>query len=213
LVLRRLSLAHRIDEIVVATTQLSEDDVLVEAAGGLGFRVVRGDTNDLVARYLRAAIVTKAERIVRITADCPLIDAAVVDALVSELDSTDADIVWNYEPPTFPDGLDAAVMTREALEIIDTLATEAHDREHVTTLVERDTHGLNIVNVEAPEDLAAHRWTLDTTDDYVFLQSLCMRLGPVIETAGFRVVLDAVSQHPPLLDAGRKWSRNFGHGI
>ena len=213
LVLSRISLSQRIDEVVVATTQLMEDDVLAETSVGLGFRVVRADTMDLVARYLKAATTTKAERIVRITADCPLIDASVVDALIAEQEATDADIVWNYQPPTFPDGLDAAVMTREALEIVDSLATEPHDREHVTTLVERDVCGLCVVNVQAPENLSEHRWTLDTSDDYEFLQSLCTRLGPAVETAGFRLVLDAVNQDPKLIDAGGKWRRNFGHDM
>ena len=111
LVLRRLGRARTLDEVVVATTPLPEDDPIVELAERTGHRVVRGSETDVLDRYLAAARATDAGVVVRITSDCPLIDPEVVNLVVDEFRASGVDFASNMLVPwTFPVGLAVEVV-------------------------------------------------------------------------------------------------------
>src|SRR6266404_2327957 len=135
LLLSRLSRAKRVDQIVLATPEDVRNEPLVAHARKLGFAVYQGSEKDVLDRYYHAASVHKPDAVVRITGDCPLVDPALVDALIGDYENGGADYVSNTLAPTYPDGLDVEVFSFAALERAWKEADTAFDREHVTPYI------------------------------------------------------------------------------
>ncbi len=171
LMLARVHAARELDEVVVATTSLAEDEPIRELARQVGLRCVSGDPLDLLDRHLLAAQVTQADAIVKIPSDCPLIDPRVIDEVVRCFrDHSDRyDFVGNLHPASWPDGNDVEVLSRGALEQAGREATRPHEREHTTPFVWDRPERFRLGNVvwRAGLDLSrSHRLTLDYPDDF-----------------------------------------------
>jgi spore coat polysaccharide biosynthesis protein SpsF len=173
--LRRMRDATTLDEIVLATSVSSRDDALVAFAEHAGIRCVRGSEDDVLSRYLLAAREARADLIVRVTADCPLIDGAVIDRVVgAATDEHDAcDYASNTIHRTYPRGLDTEAMHRDVLERIARLARSTPAREHVTWFLHRERPEIfltrDVTNEHDDSDL---RWTVDTTDDLALVRGV-----------------------------------------
>lgn len=168
-------LAGTIDTIVVATSTEPADDVVETIASAAGIETVRGSEADVLDRF--GDVLQHhphAETVVRLTADCPLIDPVVIDEARRALDVTGADYVSNTLERTFPDGLDVEVVRVEALRAAIEESTDRVEREHVTPFVYRRPERFAIGQVTAVEDAGDERWTLDTGADLEWLRS---RLG------------------------------------
>ena len=113
----RLSNSKKIDKLILATSQNTENDLLVETIEKLGFEIFRGSENDVLDRYYKAAMHYMPKAVVRITGDCPIIDPHLVDEVISIYEQEKVDYVSNTNPPTYPDGLDTEVFSFEALKI------------------------------------------------------------------------------------------------
>jgi spore coat polysaccharide biosynthesis protein SpsF len=202
LVMRRVARARRVDEAVIATTELGADDAIVELGRRNGWRVVRGSENDLLARYLQAARATGADRVVRITSDCPLIDGALIDEVIEALDREGSDYASNtLEPRTYPRGLDVEAMPVAALESAGALDRDPATREHATLYIRRHPERYRQTRVALPVDLSAHRWTVDTTEDYELVRRIYDALGRA--DAGWREALEVVESNPSWSDLNR----------
>jgi spore coat polysaccharide biosynthesis protein SpsF (cytidylyltransferase family) len=198
LLLRRLEQASSVGEIVVATSDAPSDDPLEALARSIGVRVHRGPLDDVLARFVGAAAGHDGP-VVRITGDCPLTDPHVVDAVLKCFASTPgAGYGSNVEPRTFPDGLDVEVFSPDALRRADELATDAADREHVTTLMRRRPDLFPVASVTAPEPMGELRWTVDDRDDLEFIRAVVGRLGAQRHTATMADILTAVRRAPSL---------------
>jgi spore coat polysaccharide biosynthesis protein SpsF len=195
--LERLAQAA-VDEIVVATTTKPEDDAVVELADACGVRVVRGDESDVLARYLQAAAAVGADVVVRVTGDCPLLDPGVVDRVRTALDAG-VDYASNVLVRTFPVGLDAEAVTRDALERTARAARSTAAREHVTWHIRTERPDAFVRrSVEDPVDNSDLRWTLDTADDLVLLRRLVGELDLVRRPRPYADVVAAVRARPEL---------------
>ena len=169
----RLARCRSIDEVVVATTDQAADDPLAAAAHALGVSVVRGSCDDVLARYLRAARCVEADVIVRVTADCPLIDPGVVDLVVAALVARPAvDYASNTHRRPFPRGLDCEAFHRDTLERIARLATSSPAREHVTAFVLEQPQLFRVRQVVSDRDDSDLRLTVDTPDDLALIRAL-----------------------------------------
>lgn len=175
--LKRLSKAKFVDEIIVATTVDSSDDKLAEHIKSLGVKVCRGSIDDVLDRYCQAAIETEADTIIRITGDCPIIDPVLVDRIVKVFMSSEMDYVSNTLNPTFPDGLDIEVMSFQALLRAKQFAKSNFDREHVTPFI-KNSADFSVKNIENNTDLSDLRWTLDEREDYQALSLICDTYAP-----------------------------------
>ena len=102
----RLKQCTSIDEYILATTNLEEDDELTILGKSLGLKVIRGSQNDVLSRYAKAAKSTEAEVLIRITGDCPLVDPSLLTEMIQEFRTMDIDYYSNCMKPTYPDGLD-----------------------------------------------------------------------------------------------------------
>lgn len=162
---RRARLAPGLDAVVVATSVDPSDDPLAETLERHGVRCLRGGLHDVLARYDLAARDQTADVIVRLTGDCPLIDPAVIAAVVAERARAGADYASNVDPPTFPDGLDVECFTRDALSRAVAEATAKPEREHVTLWMRSDAAALVRANVTAIADFSHLRVTVDHPAD------------------------------------------------
>ena len=170
-VFARASLSAEVDRVVVAITDRSEDDVLFEYCLDNDYEVFRGSESDVLERYYKCACEYKATTVIRITADCPLIDPALIDKIIKVYKKGQHDYASNTIEPTFPDGLDAEAFSFKALEDAFLNAKSKYDREHVTPYI-KDKLGYNTINVQNEIDFSHLRWTLDEPSDYSFFQTL-----------------------------------------
>lgn len=134
-VFTRARVASLLDETVIATTVKDRDDEIVKFCEGTGFNYVRGSEDDVLDRYYKAATEMKADTVVRITADCPLISPTIIDRTVRIFDETDCE--YANTKVEYPNGLDVEAMRFETLERAWKEATRPEDREHVTTYIRR----------------------------------------------------------------------------
>lgn len=188
--------APGIDEVLVATSVAPGDDAVAERAAGLGSGVVRGSEDDVLARFVQAADEHPCDAVVRLTADCPLLDPALVGLVAATWRNDPAqDYVATTLIRTLPRGLDVELATVAALRSLDATAT-GHDRIHVTSGLYAEPERfrcLGIVVAPAADDL---RVTLDTPEDLDALDGLVEALGG---RTGWRSVVEVLRSRPDLV--------------
>ena len=140
LLMARLKNSQLVDQIILATSEDPRNDPLAKYVRDLEYTVFRGSEDDVLDRYYRAAKEAKADLVVRITGDCPLIDPVIVDEVIAKFLDSGVDYASNINPPTFPDGLDSEIFTFKALETAMCQAKSPEQREHVTPHVVRHVH-------------------------------------------------------------------------
>jgi Spore coat polysaccharide biosynthesis protein F, CMP-KDO synthetase homolog len=194
-VVRRVARAATVDATVVATTTMPNDHAIADLGAREGWLLERGSEMDLLDRYLQAARAHGADRVVRITSDCPLIDPDVIDAVIAALESAGADYASNtLEPRTFPRGLDVEAMTMTALEAAGQADEDPASREHATPFIYRHPERFRLIGVRLPVDLSGHRWTVDTPEDYELVRRIYDELGR--DDFAWREALAVVEAHP-----------------
>jgi len=208
-VVERARLATSLDLVSVATSNHSSDDPLASHCVARGIPCFRGSHDDVLDRYHRAAREIGAEVIVRLTADCPLLDPAVIDRVIETFRSGDFDYVSNTLQPTYPDGLDTEVFGFPALERAWKEAIFLSEREHVTPYIWNQPTLFRLGSVRQEEDLSMLRWTVDEPQDLEFVRRIYADLGPGrFHMADILAVLRAA---PGLAEVNRGFVRNEGY--
>ena len=171
-VVQRVKRATLVDRVVVATSTAPADDAIEKMCRENDVPCHRGSENDVLDRYYCAAQAEKASQVVRITADCPLIDPEVIDRVVSRFQRGDLDYASNAMVRTFPDGLDTEICSFSALEKAWHEAGKASEREHVTPYLR--TGKFRTANVENTSEFSRlHcRWTVDEREDLEFVRGV-----------------------------------------
>jgi spore coat polysaccharide biosynthesis protein SpsF len=154
-----------VDVIAVATSDLSQDDVVADLVRANGVEVVRGSETDVLDRYGLALQTFDPAHVVRLTGDCPLSDPALVEAVIRLHIESGAAYTSNVHPRTFPKGLDVEVVAAPVLAVAVAEAVESGDREHVTPFVHRQPERFARQNLAHSEDLSELWWTVDTAED------------------------------------------------
>ncbi len=193
-VCRRVCRAAMIDEVVVATTTEPADQAIADECNRLGVACFRGSENDVLDRYRHAAKRHGADAVVRITADCPLIDPDVVDRVVRCFLATRPDYASNTLKRTWPCGLDTEVLSTEALDRAHREATEPYERVHVTPYLYRHGERFRLLPVTCREDLGELRWTVDSAEDLQFVRAIYHRLDG--DAFSWREVLHMLAAEP-----------------
>lgn len=194
-VVARTRSATLLDDVVVAIPDLPADDPLDEALRGI-VRVVRGPAEDVLARFEAASRSADASALVRITADCPLIDPVVIDRVVDAMRRERADYASNTLSRTYPRGLDAEAFTREALDEANATAKETFEREHVTPYIYRHPQRFVLASVVAEVDRHEMRWTVDEPADLALVRLIYEGLGDAISSSRLEDILSLLAQHP-----------------
>jgi spore coat polysaccharide biosynthesis protein SpsF len=178
--IERVRRARRIGRLVVATSVDRSDDPLAEAVGAAGVEVYRGPLDDVLARFVGALDAYPADHVVRLTGDCPLTDPDVIDACVTCHLQSGADYTSNTpEIHAFPKGLDVEVVTAGALRRAAAEASTPEEHEHVTWGLWTKPDRWKIAWLTSPgADDNDIRWTVDTADDFAFVEAVYAGLYP-----------------------------------
>jgi len=182
-VVTRVRRSEMLDRVVVATTQESRDDRLADECARLGVDVMRGPTDDVLARFAQAVEGDAADAVVRVCADNPFIDPACIDELVREYRRHGVDYVYNHRPHgacDYADGFGAEILSRGLLDKLQASDLSARHREHVTLAVVDGTIPALTHACIAPKELAYPklRFDVDTANDLKSLNQL-IALGQI----------------------------------
>jgi spore coat polysaccharide biosynthesis protein SpsF len=202
--LKRCSLA---DDIVVATTSNAMDDPIVMLARREHVGCFRGSEEDVLARYAGAARAAQAEVVVRITADCPLIDPEVTDRVISELiqHARDCDYASNVLNRTYPRGLDCESFFSDTLFRVDRIAKTKVAREHVTSFIRNERPDLFLCrSVEDSHDNSDLRWTVDTQQDFDFVKQVYEALNISASQTSYREILNYLHNNADVIRLDQK---------
>jgi spore coat polysaccharide biosynthesis protein SpsF len=210
----RVRRARRVHQVLFATSDTPEDDVAVAFCRQRNIPFVRGSLYDVLDRYYQAARQSAAQIVVRITADCPLIDPQLIDEVVAELQRSEYDFVCNRLPPpwhrTYPIGLDVEACTFAALERAWKEADQPHQREHVMPYLYEGSilearsprlesglslRGFRVALLHAPADYGHYRWTVDTAEDLEFVRRIFAAF-PGRDDFSWEEVLSLVHRYP-----------------
>jgi len=206
--LMRLKQSEEIDKIVVATSNSINDEPLVDYVNKIGFDVFQGDEDDVLYRYYKASLKYNPDTVVRITGDCPLVDAEIVDYVIKEYKKCNADYVSNVRPPTYPDGLDVEVFSFNALKKAHKKAKSQKDREHVTPFI-YNSGEFSTNNVYNSINYSSERWTVDESLDYEVIRSIFKYFSPKI-IFSWKDVLNLKKIHPSIFLKNKNLVRNEG---
>jgi spore coat polysaccharide biosynthesis protein SpsF len=171
-VFNRCTAIKGIDAVCFAIPEAASSDPVAAEASRLGAMISRGSELDVLKRYNQAAQQPKADTIMRVTSDCPLIDPVVAGQVLKLFNKGNCKFATNNSPPSWPHGLDCEVFSSSLLEEAAAKATKPYEREHVTPWMRNANPNVSVANFAAPQDWHKHRWTLDTLDDYTFFRKL-----------------------------------------
>jgi spore coat polysaccharide biosynthesis protein SpsF len=206
----RLKKAETVEDIVLATSHLDEDGILLDKAREWGIKAFAGSPDDLLDRYYRAAVKFKADPVIRITADCPLLDPAIVDRVVREFQKlNDYDHVGT--DGTFPDGLDTGVYAFRALEKAWREAELPSEREHVGPYIANHPKLFKNRAISCPTDLSRLRWTVDQEEDLTLVREIFQRLFKEGEMFYTEDILKLLEREPHLAEINSRIVRNEGY--
>jgi spore coat polysaccharide biosynthesis protein SpsF len=179
-VVSRLSHSKILNSVVVATTDLAEDNETEAFCVKSGYSYYRGSSNDVLSRYYETALKFGADIVIRITSDCPVTDPVIIDGMLNSFLETSiadrSDYMSNVIVRTFPRGLDTEIFTFAALERANRNATEGFEREHVTPYIYRHPELFTLRNYTNDRDLSFHRWTVDTEEDFRLINEIYKEL-------------------------------------
>jgi len=208
-VIKQLQNCKLLDEVVIATTNLPEDDVLADFVKDMGISLFRGSSNDVLDRYYQCAKEFSFSDIVRITSDNPLIDPTIVDLVISKYLERDFDYVTNCHPRTFPQGTETEVFSFRTLETEWKNAKNPSEREHVSPYIYNNPDKFKIFNVDYLQNLSHLRWTVDRENDFKLVQSLVNKIKkrPIL----MNDILELFEKQPDLKKINADYIMNEGY--
>ncbi len=200
-VVNRAAKAKLVDELIVATTKDNSDDPIVEWCLEHDIKCFRGDAFDVLDRYYQAARNYHADVIVRLTADCPLIDSVLMDEVITVFFKNEVDFAANRLPPpytrTYPIGLDIEVVSFSALEKAWRQARLPFEREHVMPYLYSVKDRFSTFVLDAEKNYGNRRWTVDMPEDLEFIRALFNKLNCRMNFS-WREVLHTLEENPEL---------------
>ncbi|MDQ0350238.1 spore coat polysaccharide biosynthesis protein SpsF [Alkalibacillus filiformis] len=193
----QLKRTQLIDQLVIATTIESQDDLIEQFCQSNGLAYFRGSETDVLNRYEEAARKFNADVVVRLTSDCPLIDSTVVDSVIGHFFTNRAyDYVSNTIKRTFPRGMDTEVFTYELLKEAEQKATFEREREHVTPYMTNPKNGFAIGHWLGEQDYSHIRLTVDTVEDFQLVERIIKSLASEKDYFTLTDVLKLLNDHP-----------------
>ena len=208
-VIKQLQNCKLLDDVVIATTNLPEDDVLAHFVKDMKISLFRGNPNDVLDRYYQCAKEFSFSDIVRITSDNPLIDPTIVDLVTGKYLEGDFDFVTNCHPRTFPQGTETEVFSFRTLETVWKNAKNPSEREHVTPYIYNNPDKLKIFNVDYSPNLSHLRWTVDRENDFELVRTIVskIRKRPIL----MNDILKLFDQEPQFTKINEDYVLNEGY--
>ncbi|MBN1793543.1 MAG: aminotransferase class III-fold pyridoxal phosphate-dependent enzyme [Candidatus Omnitrophica bacterium] len=211
-IVQRVSSAKLLDDVVIATSRSQRDRPLEKFARENKFKLFKGAENNCLDRYYKAAKASKADAIVRITGDCPLICPEVIDKVLSEYSKGKHDYVANTLFYTYPDGCDVEVFSFKALEKAWKECKDRVGKEHVTPYL-RNSSMFKLKNVESetPVDPKDYKWSVDRLEDLNLVREVYKHLYTKQRDFSMNAIFDLVKKHPYLKKINSETIVNEGY--
>jgi spore coat polysaccharide biosynthesis protein SpsF len=182
--------------LIIATSDQSADDTIEAFCQQEKVICFRGEEDNVLDRYYQACQTYPADIIVRLTADCPLIDPAVIDEAISLYKKQPADYISNTLERTYPRGMDVELFTYKALLKAFHEAKKPFDKEHVTPYIYRKSSGFTVKNYGMTPDASMYRLTVDTIEDFTLIKTLIEDLYPKNKQFTLADILKDLQEHP-----------------
>ncbi len=209
-VVNRVRMARSVEHVVVATSNQLSDRPIADYCADNHIDFYRGSEKDVLDRYYQCASQFTGSTIIRITADCPLVDSDTIDKVVGTFREGSYDYVSNIFPRTYPDGLDVESFSLRALERGWLEAVLPYDREHVTPFLLKQPQLFRIGNIQHRENLSDMRWTVDHPQDIEFVRAVYDHMK--VTDFGLAEVLDLLKKHPEFtqINSGIEETQSIG---
>lgn len=205
LLIERIKQARYVDQIVIATTVSNFDDTIEALAKRLEVKCFRGSEDDVLDRVLSAAWEHKADVVVEITGDCPLVEAEKIDQMLKSYEYLDYDFMANRLDGSYPPGLGLRIFRRQTLERVDRLTKNPVDREHVTLYVWEHPELFSIYHFQ--NNLNPKYWdlrlTVDNQEDFIFIEKIFEELYTKNPGFGLYDIIDLLERRPKLIDINK----------
>lgn len=209
--IERLKKSRKIDRLLVATSTEPSDDPIEKLCEENGIACYRGSLNDVLDRFYQAARGFDPEHVVRLTADCPLTDAKLIDDVIGFYLDGGFDYASNAIQATYPDGLDMEVFSFSCLERAWREAALPSQREHVTPFIHQQPHLFKIGHYKNSSDLSHLRWTVDEPKDFELVTMVYEALYPKNPDFSTQDILQLLDQRPELAHWNTAYQRNEGY--
>ncbi len=175
-VINQLSFSKILEKIIIATTDLEDDDQIEQFSKKIGIECFRGSADDVLDRYYQCAKKFSLSTIIRITADNPLIDPTIVDQVIKKFLSGSFDYVSNHIPRTFPQGTEVEVFSLKSLESAWQKSKKRSEREHVTPYFYNNPNLFRIGSVSYDDNISYLRWTVDKYNDFELVKMIISKI-------------------------------------
>jgi len=209
--LHRTMKSQYIDALLVVTSDEESDDALVHVLQSYGFEVFRGSKDNVLERFVRASEFLQLQDndiIVRLTGDCPLHDATIIDESIEVFLEGNCDYLANCVEPVYPDGLDVEVFNVKSLKTAYANATLTSQKEHVTPYI-RQSGVYNICHLKKKPQFTHWRLTVDEEKDFKFIETIYNHFKTTYFS--FEEIVVYLKQHPELLEINSDIIRNEGY--
>lgn len=208
--IERIRRSQLIDCLVVATSTDVTDDSIEELCKEIECICFRGNLEDVLDRYYRASLAHFPKHVVRLTGDCPLVDSSLIDRLISFHIEGGFDYSSNCLEPTFPDGLDAEIMTFDTLCQAWRQAASSVEREHVTLYINSRPAEFKLGSYKQNENMSHLRWTVDEDRDFELVERIYRHLYPNYKNFTTSQILEFLDRDKQLADLNKGIVRNEG---
>ena len=199
----------KVNDLVVATSTDSSDDILVAYLTTINVEVRRGPLEDVASRFIQILDEYNPESFLRLTADCPFVMPKLIDQMLDHFQSRDLDYLSNTTPPTFPDGLDIEIVRTTAfLSLLESDLTD-REREHVTLGFNSSKHEFVRDNFGNTSDFSYLRWTVDYPEDLKHLREIASFVVGQEGSFTFEDILKILENHPEIVNDRSSDFRNI----
>lgn len=209
----RVKKAKKVDEVIIATTDSEKDNAIVELCMSRGIKCFRGSEKDVLERYYYCAKRYRADYIVRLTADCPLIDPEIVDKVIDLFLHIKVDYVANTAPPEttrYPDGSDVEIFSFNNLEKVYFNAKNPLDREHVTFYFWKYNHGFKVGQLKQEKDWSKYRITVDYPEDFEVITLIINELEKRKKFGSLSEIIDILNENKEIREINSKYYFGIG---
>jgi spore coat polysaccharide biosynthesis protein SpsF len=198
-VIRRIRYSKNLGDTIVATVDSIDSTPVIELCNKLDVKTFAGSEYNVLERYYEASKKYDAQIILRITADCPLVDPDVIDLMIERFLASDCDYLSNTMVRTYPRGLDVEIFTFTALEKAFNEATKDYEKEHVTPYIIKHPDIFKLESFINKDDYSMFRLTVDTIEDFNLIIEIYNRLYKENEIFKLSEIIDLLQSNPELL--------------
>ena len=200
-VINQVKYSKKIEKIIIATTNLIEDDIICQYANLQQIECFRGSSEDVLDRFYQCAKKNSAENIVRITADNPLIDPNIIDVIIERYKKEKCDFMTNAIDRTFPYGTEVEIFSFESLEKSWKIAKKPSEREHVTPFMCDPKNGFKLINIKLKENYSHFRYTVDRIEDLQLVKKIIKNIveRPIL----MKNIINLYKKNPELFEINK----------